>query len=90
MQVVLENYTGNLHLMAERELEIEQLRAVIKQLTQAQQDVISFRFFAELPIAEVAILIGKSQGAVKALQHSAILAPHRMLLTGEIMKNEKG
>jgi len=90
LPVVPENYTGNPHLMVERELEIEQLKAAIKQLTQAQQDVISLRFFAELPIAEVASLVGKNQGAVKALQHSAILALHRMLLYGEIMKNEKG
>jgi RNA polymerase sigma-70 factor (ECF subfamily) len=45
-----------------------------KKLTKAQQEVISLRFAAELSITEVAKVMAKSEGAVKALQHSAILA----------------
>ena len=63
----------------ERKFDIEQLGAAVEQLTKAQREVISLRFAAELPIAEVARIMGKSQGAVKALQHSAIAALRRIL-----------
>ena len=79
---------GNPCPVAEGELDIEQLTAAIRRLTQAQQEVISLRFFAELSIAEVASLTGKRQGAVKSLQHSAILALRRVLSKGG--DNEKG
>lgn len=69
----------DLHLKVELEFDVEKLRAATKQLTSAQQDVISLRFIAELSIAEVARLMGKSQGAIKALQHSALLSLHRIL-----------
>jgi len=61
-------------LVAEHTLEIEQLILATKQLTTSQREVISLRFAGELSVAEVARVMGKSEGAVKALQHSAILA----------------
>ncbi|MFC2014074.1 RNA polymerase sigma factor, partial [Chloroflexota bacterium] len=64
----------DLQLAVERKLDVEQLFLATKQLTEAQREVISLRFAGELPIAQVAKIIGKSEGAVKALQHSAILA----------------
>ena len=64
----------NLQLAAEQKLDIEQLLLATKRLTKAQQEVISLRFASELPIAQIAKIMGKSQGAVKALQHSAIVA----------------
>ena len=66
-------------LLAERSLDIEQLSAATRRLTEAQREVISLRFTSGLPIAEVAKIMGKNQGAVKALQHSAILALRRIL-----------
>jgi RNA polymerase sigma-70 factor (ECF subfamily) len=88
LPVVPASSTGNPHPVAELGLDIEQLRAAIQRLTQAQQEVISLRFSAELSIAEVANLMGKSQGAVKALQHSAILALRQVLSKGG--DNEQG
>ena len=67
---------------AERKMEIEQLALATQKLTRAQQEVISLRFAGELSIAEVARVMGKSEGAVKALQHSAIVALRRVLSTG--------
>jgi len=64
----------NPELVAEHELDIEQLLLATKKLTQAQREVISLRFASELSIAQVAKVMGKSEGAVKALQHSAIVA----------------
>lgn len=73
---------SNPRLMAERSLDIEQLLLATRRLTKAQQEVISLRFAGELSIVEVAKIMGKSQGAVKALQHSAIVALRKALSVG--------
>ena len=75
------------HLLAERKLDIEQLLSATQQLTPAQREVISLRFTSELSIAQVAEVMGKSQGAVKALQHSAIVALRKVLLVTENENN---
>jgi RNA polymerase sigma-70 factor (ECF subfamily) len=66
-------------LVAEHKLDIEQLLLATRQLTEAQREVISLRFASELSIAQVAKVMGRSQGAVKALQHSAIVALRKAL-----------
>jgi RNA polymerase sigma-70 factor (ECF subfamily) len=68
---------------AERRLDIEQVLAAAQKLTDAQREVISLRFTSELSIAQVAEIMGKSQGAVKALQHSGIVALRRALVVTE-------
>jgi len=68
--------------VAERKVEIEQLSRATRGLTKAQQEVISLRFAGELSIAEVARAMGRSEGAVKALQHSAIVSLRRVLSAG--------
>jgi len=79
---------SNPQLAAEHRLDIEQLISATKNLTKAQREVISLRFAGELSVAEVAKVMGKSQGAVKALQHSAIVALRRAFTVGD--NNEKG
>jgi len=74
---------NNPQLVVEQKLDIEQLLLATKQLTEAQREVISLRFTSELPIAQVAKAMGKSQGAVKALQHSAIVALRKTLRVTE-------
>jgi len=74
---------NNPQLLTEQKLDIEQLILATKQLTEAQREVISLRFAGELSIAQVAKAIGKSQGAVKALQHSAIVALRKTLRVTE-------
>ena len=69
-------------LSLERDMDIEQLVAATRGLTKAQQEVISLRFTGELPIAQVAKIMGKSEGAIKALQHSAIVALRKALSAG--------
>lgn len=66
--------------VAELNVDIECLAAATRQLTQAQQEVISLRFASDLPINEVARIMGKSEGAVKALQHSAVAALRKIML----------
>ena len=73
----------NPQITTEHKLDIEQLVSATKQLTQAQREVIGLRFAGELPVAEVAKVMGKSEGAVKALQHSAIVALRKVLLRAE-------
>ena len=68
--------------VAERKIEIEQMAQAAKQLTKAQQEVISLRFAGDLSIAEVARVMHKSEGAIKALQHSAIMALRRIMTVG--------
>ena len=70
---------SNPQLMAEYSLDIERLLSATKRLTEAQREVISLRFAGELSTAQVAKVMGKSQGAVKALQHSAIAALRKTL-----------
>ncbi|MFH0914551.1 MAG: sigma-70 family RNA polymerase sigma factor [Chloroflexota bacterium] len=70
---------SNPQLAAEQNLEIEQVVLAAEGLTPAQKEVISLRFAADLPIAEVARIMGKSEGAIKALQHSAIVSLRKKL-----------
>jgi RNA polymerase sigma-70 factor (ECF subfamily) len=72
--------------IAEYKLDIEQLLLATNQLTEAQREVVSLRFASGLSIAQVAKVMGRSQGAVKALQHSAIVALRRAL---SVTENEK-
>ena len=69
---------------AEQKIEIEEIVAATRDLTKAQQEVISLRFGGELSVAEVARAMGRSEGAVKALQHSAILALRKALGKGGV------
>ena len=60
-------------------LDMEMVQQATVQLTPAQQEVIALRFSGDLSITEVARTMGKSEGAVKALQHSAVLALRKIL-----------
>jgi len=86
----LPSSNGNPQQLVERKLDIERLLLATRRLTEAQREVISLRFTSELPIAEVARVMGRSEGAVKALQHSAILALRQELLVAEaVAENER-
>lgn len=74
---------NNPQKIAEHRLNVEQLTSATRQLTAAQQEVISLRFAGEMPIAQVAVTMDRSEGAVKALQHSAIVALRKILLAVE-------
>ncbi|MBM4448552.1 MAG: sigma-70 family RNA polymerase sigma factor [Chloroflexi bacterium] len=66
----------------ERKMEIEQLVAATRGLTEMQREVISLRFAGGLPVAQVARIMGKSEGAIKALQHSAVVSLRRIMAAG--------
>jgi RNA polymerase sigma-70 factor (ECF subfamily) len=69
--------------MIEQKFEIAELNAAMMKLSPAQQEVISLRFIAELPISDVARILGKREGTVKALQFNGTVSL-RKLLVGRI------
>ncbi len=50
----------------------QQLLSCIRQLGSDQQECISLRFLQGLSVAETAAVMGKKDGAIKALQHRAV------------------
>ncbi len=57
---------------AEINLDAERLRSAIQRLTEEQAQVISLRFLEGYNINEVATMMDKTEGAVKALQYRAV------------------
>lgn len=66
-------------------LGVERVREAMARLTPDQQQVIGLKFLQGLTNQEVADLLNKTVGAVKALQHRALAALERELLADEKM-----
>jgi RNA polymerase sigma-70 factor (ECF subfamily) len=56
-----------------------ELQQAISQLTQDQQQVLTLKFFADMTNNEIASAIGRTEGAVKALQHRALQALQQIM-----------
>jgi len=69
--------------MADHSLAAEKVRAALHLLTPEQELVISLKFLEGLTNAEVANILDKPIGAVKSLQHRALVALQRQLNPGE-------
>lgn len=70
--------------LAELNFDMKQLSAACEQLTDGQREIISLRFAGGLSVAEAAKVMGKSEGAVRVLQHAALVKLRRILCpTGE-------
>jgi len=72
------------HRLSAADLALEQLsnddlHAAIRDLTDEQQQVLILRFFQDLTANQVAGIMGKSVGAVQALQHRALGSLERAL-----------
>jgi len=65
--------------LVELNMAVDEVVQALALLTEAQREVIELRFAAELSIAETAKIMGKSEGAVKALQYSALVALRKHL-----------
>ncbi len=70
----------------ERRLTTEILRWGLSKLSADQRDVVVLRFVADLPIAEVARALNRSEDAVKGLQRRGLIAL-RAILTGSEVPN---
>ena len=64
---------------AERALTAEALRLAINRLTEEQAQVVTLRFLEGLSITEVAGSMGKTEGAIKAMQYRAVTSLRRLL-----------
>ena len=65
--------------VVEARLAQQGLRAALSHLTQEQQQVIVLRFGEGLSAPQVAGVMGKSEGAVRALQHRALATMRRTM-----------
>jgi RNA polymerase sigma-70 factor (ECF subfamily) len=63
----------------ERSLAAQRVRALCDRLVPAQRDVILLRVFGDLTVDQVAGVVGKSRGAVKALQRRGYATITRLL-----------
>jgi RNA polymerase sigma-70 factor (ECF subfamily) len=63
----------------DRKLEADCLAAALRHLTEEQRQVILLKFIENRDNAQVALLVGKTEGAVKALQHRGLRALRRAL-----------
>jgi RNA polymerase sigma-70 factor, ECF subfamily len=66
---------------AELRLDTQRMRDALRAITEEQAQVVVLRFLEELSIAEVAGIMGKTEGAIKALQYRAVLALRRVMET---------
>jgi RNA polymerase sigma-70 factor (ECF subfamily) len=64
---------------AERAQDRDLLRAALDELPSDQRQVLIWRFFAELSPAETAAIMGRSNGAVRVLQHRALVSLREIL-----------
>jgi RNA polymerase sigma-70 factor (ECF subfamily) len=65
--------------MAEQKETIARLQRAMQGLSEEQRLVILAKFGEDMSNAEVAAWLGKSEGAVKSLQHRALQALGRLL-----------
>lgn len=65
--------------LAEKRLGWEELRNALGELTDEQREVVVLKFVEDLQNQEVAAIVGKNEGSVKALQHRALRSLRRVL-----------
>jgi RNA polymerase sigma-70 factor (ECF subfamily) len=75
----LEDERQNPVVAADAHFDREELKTAIKQLNTDQQTVILLRFVEGLSHAEVGKIVGKSEGAVRVIQHRALHAMARFM-----------
>jgi len=61
-------------VMLEGKMEMERVRKALSRLKTEYQDVVIMRFIEELSLKETAAALGKTEGAVKLMQHRAMKA----------------
>jgi RNA polymerase sigma-70 factor (ECF subfamily) len=69
--------------ITEAKVAAEEVFAAVRELPEAQRDVILLRFASGLSVAETAEALGKQQTNVKVLQHKGIQRLKRMLASNE-------
>ncbi len=65
---------GNPQMEAEDKLELQKVLAAVKELPESQRQVILLKFMDEIDNDEIGRIMGKRQGAVRALQMRALIS----------------
>jgi RNA polymerase sigma-70 factor (ECF subfamily) len=73
----------NPQALAEVAFSRDELRRALLYLTEEQRQVIILKFIHGLDNKSVAKILGRSEGAIKSLQHRALQALRRHLVRGE-------
>ena len=66
-------------LVAMRTIGRESMLKLIEKLSPEQQQVLTLKFVFNLPNAEVAAILDKTQGAIKSLQHRALVSLQKQI-----------
>ncbi len=76
--------TDSPQAVAERSVAQDELRLALTGLTEEQRQVIILKFVEGMDNASVARVVGRSQGAVKSLQHRALVSLRKILSSEEV------
>jgi RNA polymerase sigma-70 factor (ECF subfamily) len=71
--------------IVEKMLARADLKQAMTELTDEQQHVLALRFGYDMPIQEVARMLGKTEGAIKQLQARAVAALARKLTVTQVV-----
>ncbi|HET7571844.1 MAG TPA: sigma-70 family RNA polymerase sigma factor [Gaiellaceae bacterium] len=66
-------------LLAMQTLGRESMQKLIEKLSPEQQQVLTLKFVFNFPNAEVATILGKTEGAIKSLQHRALASLQKQI-----------
>ena len=61
----------------------ESMLKLIERLSPEQQQVLTLKFVFNLPNAEVAAILDKTEGAIKSLQHRALVSLQKQIAQQE-------
>src|SRR6059036_1374748 len=70
-------------LMAMQTIGRESMLKLIERLSPEQQQVLTLKFVFNLPNAEVAAILDKTEGAIKSLQHRALVSLQKQIARQE-------
>ena len=62
--------------------DIENVKKAIKQLKQEHQDIIIWHYLEDMPISEIAVLVGKPEGTVRVMLHRGLKELKGLVILG--------
>lgn len=71
---------GKVDEKVEGHLEVEQLRVALRRLTEEQRQVLTLKFIEGLSTKEISQIMGKQEGAIRALQMRGLQALAQLLV----------
>ncbi|MFZ6026533.1 MAG: RNA polymerase sigma factor [Chloroflexota bacterium] len=78
-EIVLPDHSAGPGEAFSARLESQKLRQTMQQLSEDYRTVLTLRFISELSVEETCAVMGKSDGAVRVLQHRALAALRKLL-----------